>query len=256
MLIKNYIIHSPLGKGYFGDVFIGTHIITKEKIAIKLSDHENKWCLQNEARCYVKLNKIQRIPKMRTFGKINDFHYIVMDLLGVALETLQQKQPIFSPNVVSKWGIQLLDCLKQIHSNNIVHRDLKPANILFNQGIENVYICDFGLASSYMISKTKHISICEGCSGSVRYMSIHSHQNIFAVRRDDIESLGYILWELLEGTLPWANKKASEVESIKIASLPKNEPLKLFILHARQLCFPDEPNYLLLLAYLKRIHLQ
>ena len=56
--------------------------------------------------------------------------------------------------------------------------------------------------------KTKHIPICEGCSGSARYMSLHSHQNIFAVRRDDIESLGYILWELLEGSLPWAHKKA------------------------------------------------
>ena len=256
MIIKNYIIHSPLGKGYFGDVFIGTHTITKEKIAIKLSDPKNKWCLQNEAKCYIKLKNVHHIPKMRYFGKIDTFHYIVMDLLGVSLETLQQQKSIFSPHMVFTWGIQLLDCLKQIHSNNIVHRDLKPANILFNQGIENVYICDFGLASSYMISKTKHIPICEGCSGSARYMSLHSHQNIFAVRRDDIESLGYILWELLEGTLPWAHKKASEVESIKLASLPKNESLKLFILHARQLCFPDEPNYLLLLAYLKRICLQ
>tara|TARA_B100001758_G_C18271440_1_gene536616 strand:- start:197 stop:967 length:771 start_codon:yes stop_codon:yes gene_type:complete len=256
MIIKNYVIHNPLGKGYFGDVFIGTHSITNEKIAIKLSNNENKWCLQNEAKCYVKLKNIQHIPKMRTFGKINRFHYIVMDLLGVSLETLQQQHPIFSPDIVSKWGIQLLDCLKQIHSNNIVHRDLKPANILFNNGIENVYICDFGLASSYMISKKKHMPICDGRSGSIRYMSIHSHQNIFAVRRDDIESLGYILWELLEGSLPWTHKKACEVEKIKLTSLPKNEPLQLFILHARQLCFHAEPNYLLLLAYLKRIHLQ
>lgn len=46
---------------------------------------------------------------------------------------------------------QILEGLSHIHSLNIVHRDLKPENVFISagaDGVENVKIGDFGLATS------------------------------------------------------------------------------------------------------------
>ena len=39
--------------------------------------------------------------------------------------------------------------------------------------------------------------------GTATYASINVHRNICASRRDDIESLAYMLIKLYKGELPW-----------------------------------------------------
>jgi translation initiation factor 2-alpha kinase 4 len=53
---------------------------------------------------------------------------------------------------------QVLEGLAHIHSLNIVHRDLKPENIFISagpDGVENVKIGDFGLATSGQLAIDK-----------------------------------------------------------------------------------------------------
>ena len=257
MLIRNYTVQSLLGKGQFGEVYIGTHVNTKERIAIKISSEKDEWSIKNEVNCYMRLRGVQGIPKMRAFGKIHKQHYMVMDLLGASLEDLQKTKAVFSPENVCRIGTQILSCLKHIHDCGLVHRDIKPANILFKKNVYDIYLCDFGLATSYLDSNNNHIEKQKSAVGTQRYMSIHVHQNIFSVRRDDVESVGYILWEMLEDKLPWSNESEKDiVERKKQSFLPKHLALQLFILHCRQLDFYQSPNYLLLRGYLKRFILQ
>ena len=93
-----------------------------------------------------------------------------------------------------------------------------------------MYVIDFGLAKEYRTGKAKkrtpphdsavavtHVcaahadipySTKNGFHGTPRYASIHAHQGVAPSRRDDLESLGYVLVYLLRGSLPWQSTPA------------------------------------------------
>ena len=105
-------------------------------------------------------------------------------------------------------GIQIITRLEQIHRKGFVHRDIKANNFTIGRGDKAniVYIIDFGLAKKYKDLKTgQHIAIRGGKSlvGTARYASIASHDGYEQGRRDDLESLGYLLLYFLRGKLPW-----------------------------------------------------
>ena len=105
-------------------------------------------------------------------------------------------------------GIQIITRLEQIHRKGFVHRDIKANNFTIGRGDKAniVYIIDFGLAKKYKDLKTgQHIAIRGGKSlvGTARYASIASHDGYEQCRRDDLESLGYLLLYFLRGKLPW-----------------------------------------------------
>jgi serine/threonine protein kinase len=68
------------------------------------------------------------------------------------------------------------------------------------------HLIDFGLSKKYRDQKThQHIPYKENknLTGTARYASINAHLGIEQSRRDDLESIGYVLIYLVQGYLPW-----------------------------------------------------
>lgn len=146
---------------------------------------------------------------MHWFGVEGDYNCMVMDLLGPSLEDLftfcKRK---FSLKTVLMIGDQMIQRVEYLHNNHFLHRDIKPDNFLVGIGKKQhiCYMIDFGLAKRYRDPKTgDHIPYRDNKSltGTARYASVNTHLGIEQARRDDLESIGFILVYFLKGSLPW-----------------------------------------------------
>jgi casein kinase I homolog HRR25 len=147
--------------------------------------------------------------------------------------------------------------LQLIHTRNFVHRDIKPSNIVMGIGKHaNVaYIIDFGLSKEYRNPCTRqHIPYGNtfGLIGSPTFASIHSHLGMEHGRRDDLESLAYVLIYFLRGSLPWqgldfeghdliAESKQQNSTDDLCEGLPQE--FHTFLDYSRSLSFYDKPDY-------------
>lgn len=103
----------------------------------------------------------------------------------------------------------MLQILEAIHLKFILHRDLKPENIMFNPQTNAFSLIDFGLSKRYVDKAGKHILRATNKSfrGTLRYCSLNMHNGVENSRRDDIESLVYVLVYLQKGSLPWMSQR-------------------------------------------------
>ncbi|KAG5559170.1 hypothetical protein RHGRI_008925 [Rhododendron griersonianum] len=262
-----------IGSGSFGEIYLGTNIQTNEEVAIKLENVKTKHPqLLYESKLYRILQGGTGIPNVRWFGMEGDYNVLVMDLLGPSLEDLfnfcSRK---LSLKTVLMLADQMINRVEFVHSKSFLHRDIKPDNFLMGLGrrANQVYIIDFGLAKKYRDTTThQHIPYRENknLTGTARYASMNTHLGIGICieqsRRDDLESLGYVLMYFLRGSLPWQGLKAGNKKqkyekiserkvSTSIEALCRGYPTEFasYFHYCRSLRFDDKPDY----AYLKRI---
>jgi serine/threonine protein kinase len=135
----------------------------------------------------------------------------VLELLGPNIgDLLEYSGGKFSLKTTLMLADQMIARLEHIHSKGYIHRDLKPENLAIGVGTRSnvVYLFDFGLAKCYKDKDTgAHIQYFDNKPflGTARFASTNAHLGIELSRRDDIESLGYVLIYMSRGNLPWQN---------------------------------------------------
>ena len=269
MIIANkYEIQEKIGSGSFGMIFQGINLRTREKIAIKVEPiHNQTKLLKNESIMYEYLKKVKGIPNVKWFGKDTNNYYMVIPLLGDSLETIKEKYHRLSYPLISGIGIQLIELVESIHEKGLIHRDIKPDNFLFGleENMQNeLYLIDFGFCKSYVNNNNQHIpwKTTTKIIGSANFASIHSHNHEELSRRDDLESIGYILYYLYYRNLEWSSinifenysNHNEEIKQLKLRILKKpGLPLflKLFFENIWKNGFDEKPNYLLLITILR-----
>ncbi|KAG7851408.1 hypothetical protein KL941_001077 [Ogataea angusta] len=269
---RKYRIGRKIGSGSFGDIYLGTNIISGEEVAIKLENVRAKHPqLEYEAKVYKALCGGVGIPFVRWFGTECDYNAMVIDLLGPSLEDLfNYCNRKFSYKTVLLLADQLLCRIEFIHARSFIHRDIKPDNFLMGIGKKGsqVNVIDFGLAKKFRDPRTHlHIPYRENknLTGTARYASINTHLGIEQSRRDDLESLGYVLIYFCRGSLPWQGLKAAtkrqkydRILEKKMATpaevLARGLPLEFrhYLNYVRALRFDDKPDYI----YLRKIFRQ
>lgn len=105
-------------------------------------------------------------------------------------------------------GLQLLQRLEILHNLNYVHRDLKPANILIGRSKSDwtkIYLIDYGLAKKQVpVQANLPPEINNKVVGTAIYAALSAHMPGQQYdKKDDLESMMYVLAYLHLGTLPW-----------------------------------------------------
>ncbi|KAH9764325.1 Casein kinase 1-like protein 10 [Citrus sinensis] len=258
-----------IGSGSFGELYLGVNVQTGEEVAVKLESVKTKHPqLHYESKLYMLLQGGTGVPHLKWFGVEGEYNVMVIDLLGPSLEDLfNYCNRKFSLKTVLMLADQLINRVEYMHSRGFLHRDIKPDNFLMGLGRKSnqVYIIDYGLAKKYRDLQThKHIPYRENknLTGTARYASVNTHLGVEQSRRDDLESLGYVLMYFLRGSLPWQGLKAgtkkqkydkiSEKKMLTpIEVLCKSYPSEFtsYFHYCRSLRFEDKPDY----SYLKRL---
>jgi len=272
-----YRLTHRLGSGAFGIVYLAEDVTQNNKrVAVKMESLKAKHPqLLSEARLMQNLQGKERFPTFLWYGEEGDYNVLIMDLLGPSLEDLflycDKKFTLKTCLMLFDQGLQ---CLEKLHDNDVLHRDIKPEN--FCIGIEDnseiLHILDFGLSKYYRDPVTKtHIEYQEGRGmiGTPRYCSINAQKGNQLSRRDDLESLGYVIIYMLTGTLPWKGTQArtKKEKNLKILKI-KEESLTNGVLfeglprefqnyfdYVFRLKFDETPNYNKLRRILKELFL-
>lgn len=265
-----YRLVRKIGSGSFGDIYLGINVANGEEVAVKLEFKTAKHPqLLYESKLYKVLQGGVGIPHCRWFGQEKDYNVLVLDLLGPSTEDLfnfcGRK---FTMKTVLMLADQMINRIEYVHQKNFIHRDIKPDNFLMGIGrhCNKVFIIDYGLAKKYKDGRTKqHIPYREdkNLTGTARYASINAHLGIEQSRRDDMESLGYVLMYFNRGSLPWQGLKAATKKqkyekisekkmSTAVDVLCKGFPAEfaMYLNYCRGLRFEENPDYM----YLRQLY--
>ena len=212
------------------------------------------------------------IPEVLSYGHSGKYNILIQNLLGISLgELFYRNGNKFCLKDICIFTIQILDRIEFIHSKNIIHRDIKTENFLIGNPDEYlIYIIDFGLSKKYKSSRTnKHIQYkkTKMFSGTEIFSSLNACKGFEQSRRDDLESLGYmIIFFLNGGNLPWRKlsgktksdklkKICAMKNNVNFEELFKDMPREIiyYMNYCRELDFEQKPNYNYLRDLFKKI---
>src|SRR5260370_7114893 len=147
-----------VGRGRFGDVYLGEHVRDKTQAAVKVLKPQltvdELMQFINEASINLRL-KHPHIVQLRDFGiAMEDIPFLVMDYApnGILLQR-HPKGAIVPPPTIIGYIKQIAEALQYAHDQRRIHRDIKPENILLGSNHE-VLLSDFGIATIVQSTNT------------------------------------------------------------------------------------------------------
>ena len=289
----DYICYNDyqIGSGSFGEVLYGIKKNRSLEVAVKIINADTSTeTINKEIKFSKQLQKDSGFPIIYHTCEYDKKNIIVESLLGPSLDKLFKFcGKIFPLKTVCLIGKEMVKRLENMHEKGILHRDLKPNNLTWGNynssynnlsnynslnndnynyklDINTIYLIDFGLSCSYWENglTTKHYKLRNGLNfvGTLRYASLNSHKGIRQGRRDDLESMIYILIYFLKGKLPWQDIKVKQKEErhklifqikskVSIESLCQDLPSEFadLLKYVKSLKFDEKPIYCKFYAY-------
>ena len=214
--ISQYQIKGKIGEGMFGKVKLGIHLLTKEKVAIKIFD---KGKIKNEKEVEYIEREISILKKLNHYNTIKlyniiqneNFIFLIQEYVpnGELLHFLENPENMnLTENHICKIYQQIISGIEYLHEIGIAHRDLKLENILLNRD-KNIKIIDFGLSNKY---NKENGELLQSSCGSPCYAAPEMIKGIQYHGLDtDIWSSGILLYLMLCKSFPFNDKNNSKL---------------------------------------------
>merc|ERR1719191_1922016 len=210
--IGHYILSKTIGEGTFGKVKLGTHILTGERVAVKVLEKERIVDIADVERVAREIHilKLIRHPHIIQLYEIIETPrqlYLIMEYASggelfdyiVAHTRVREKE-------ACRFFHQILAGVEKLHAQHVVHRDLKPENLLLDEH-KNIKIVDFGLSNTYAENELLKTACGSPCYAAPEMIA--GKQYVPALC--DIWSCGVILFALICGYLPFEDENTANL---------------------------------------------
>jgi len=215
----------PIGKGAYGEVWIGRNPVNNRLIAVKLirlTSKTGESCASRELSALRReashRNRNPHLVDILHVGQTAQYLYYFMELADAVDEQAPSSTPAYQPLTLAvllhqkqiptsdclRIGTQLLEGLSALHQSGLTHRDVKPSNCLFVDG--HLKLADYGLLA--------HSDSSSSIIGTPKYMPPDQKMDPQA----DVYAAGLVIYEMLTG-MPaeefpsWPRQRLKEIQS-------------------------------------------
>ncbi len=215
-----YRVESTIGEGGMGSVVLAADLARdNQPVALKvLRPRFRDVATPGFLREYA----VQRVLRHPAIPRALDLGFDLRDgkevpyftmpfLAGESLSSMLERElpPLQS---VWRWMIEVLEALDAMHRAGYLHRDLKPGNILVDRDAEDgpqARLIDFGITTAFTTEPEALFTGTPGyCAPEVIEGAPHD-------ARSDLYAVGLVLFELIEGDVPWDAVDIDELHELR-----------------------------------------
>ena len=269
LLNEKYKLLGDISRGNFGEIL---KVMYKDKnYALKMGAKD---IIKYESTIYKELKGLNNISSIYDIFEYNDKMCFILDYYKMNLSQykFQTYNTLNYIEKIEKYIKELIITVKHLHDRNIIHRDLKPSNICLSDNLK-LFLIDFGIAKFYRINNIHNVEKkINALIGSINFSSLNVLNLIEPSRRDDIESIMYILIYMLLNTNKYIeydnlnNLQKKDIVTIKSILQQNNENngneminytlFERLFTYIRRLKYNQQPDYEYILELIDKIFLQ
>jgi serine/threonine protein kinase len=238
--IENYLVHSLLGRGGMGDVYLAEDTDLGRNVALKvlpkefINDDQRLQRFKQEARAASAL-KHPNIITIYSVGHEGGIYFIATEYVrGLTLRQRLAVSGRLELREALNVAIQITSALEAAHHAGIVHRDVKPDNIMFEPD-GTAKLLDFGIAkltedntAEEVGAGVKPLKTEQGVIlGTPAYMSPEQARHQPLDHRSDLFSLGVVFYEMITGEVPFAGGTPYDQQAAVLTTEPTPVELRL-----------------------------
>lgn len=199
-----YTLLETIGSGAFAKVKLAIHILTEEKVAIKIIDKSSLGKDLDRVKLEVAALKDlahQNICRLYQVIETSCRIYLVLEYCpgGELFDYVVQRGRL-NEDKARHFFRQIVSAVAYVHRQGYAHRDLKPENLLLDAD-DNVKLIDFGLCAKPKAGMTASLRTCCGSAEYAAPELVAGREYIGSAA--DIWSMGALLYVLLCGRLPF-----------------------------------------------------
>lgn len=213
--IGQFVLGKTLGEGTFGKVKLGKHMITSEKVAIKVLERAR----MKEAADVTRVTREIKILKRNIHPNVIQLYevldsstaiYLIMEHIdgGELFDYIVSHQRLQEPQACFFFH-QICDGLEYLHRMEVTHRDLKPENLLLQSSPKGwlIKIVDFGLSNTHDGGRLLATACGSPCYAAPEMIAGKKYVGPKA----DMWSLGVVLYAMVCGYLPFEESTTAKL---------------------------------------------
>ena len=225
--INDFIIHSIIGTGSFGKVYLVQKKSNNLFYAMKTLAKEEVFTNNLKQYAITERNVLKEIDhpfivKLRFSFQNPDFLFLVMDFMpGGDLGFYLERDHKFSERRAKFYACEIILAIAELHRHNIIFRDLKPDNVLLSED-GHVRLSDFGLSKENVHFSNIEKSFC----GTFAYLAPEMLNKTGHGKAMDWYLVGALVFEMVTGIPPFYSDDQSQLfNNIKSAELEYPETI-------------------------------